>query len=134
VHAVRWRVAGDGRITALATRLRQDGLVRPARCRRSSRGGWAPTRAGARLLRALRSRRPAGTTGVLDVALGGPARMADAALHARVFDVPPARRTGIPFRGHVADYALGIPVTAHAAMPHVAPGRHDGGRSGCAGG
>jgi hypothetical protein len=135
VHGVRWRAAADSRVTAVAHRLHQEGLVRPARRRRRSRGGWVPTRAGTRLLRLLRARRPARTgTSALDVALGGPARMADADLHARVFAVVPARRTGIPFRGHVADYAPGLPMTASAAAPYVAYGGYDGGWGGLSGG
>jgi hypothetical protein len=135
VHGVRWRVADDSRLTALAARLQAEGLIRPARLRRRTCGGWVPTRAGSRVLRELRGRRvgPA-STGAADVALDGPARMADGALRDRIFGVVPPRRTGIPFRGHVADYAPGLPMTASAATPYVAYGAYDGGWGGLSGG
>jgi hypothetical protein len=94
VASVRWRFAADPRLTGIAERLAQDGLIRrmtlpvPGRRRRIVRR----TRAGRRLLRRVRVQPPADTvpggTSALLVALDGPARMGDLQLRADIFDPP----------------------------------------------
>jgi hypothetical protein len=94
VASVRWRFAADPRLTGIAERLAQDGLIRrmtlpvPGRRRRIVRR----TRAGRRLLRQVRVQPPAdavpGGTSALLVALDGPARMGDLQRRADIFDPP----------------------------------------------
>jgi hypothetical protein len=124
VHTVRWRVADDARMAAVADRLQREGLVRPARWprRRSPSGGWRLTAAGGRVLRRLRAAPAGGDPALRAVALSGAEQMRDAGLRIRVFGIVAPRRVGVPFRGHVTDYAFGVEATAYAAMPHVVHG------------
>jgi hypothetical protein len=95
VASVRWRFADDPRLSGIAERLAQDGLLRPTilpfpgRRRRLVRR----TRAGRQLLRRLRTRPPAdavpGGTSARLVALNGPERMSNPQRRAEIF-APPA--------------------------------------------
>jgi hypothetical protein len=105
LQTIRVRAHDDPRITAVAERLLAQGLLR-----RNPLAGWSSswpahlrTAAGRRVLAEWSSTPPAGVRG-LDVALGGPQRMADRVLAETVFGPvprPPARRTGR--RADVAD-------------------------------
>jgi len=94
VDSVRWRFEDDPRLSGIAERLAQDGLLRPkimpfpGRQRRLG----CRTRAGRQLLRRLRTEPPAdavaGSTSALLVALDGPERMSNPRRRAEVFTAP----------------------------------------------
>jgi hypothetical protein len=94
VDSVRWRFEDDPRLTGIAERLAEDGLLRPkimpfpGRQRRLG----CRTRAGRQLLRRLRTEPPAdavaGGTSALLVALDGPERMSNPRRRAEVFAPP----------------------------------------------
>ncbi|SDC09414.1 TIGR04222 domain-containing protein [Geodermatophilus telluris] len=77
VETVRWRALGDDRVTAVARRLRREGLLGRL---------LGPTAAGRRLLRGAR---PGAGDPVRPVALDGPHRLEDPALRAAVLEPPP---------------------------------------------
>jgi hypothetical protein len=90
IDTIRWRLAGDARITGLGRSLAAAGLARHQRF--PGRDAWRPTRAGRQLLDRLAEQPPAlqaldGGSGV-PVALHGRAAMADAELRASIFERP----------------------------------------------
>jgi hypothetical protein len=105
---LRWRLAEDHRIRAVADRLARQGLVAPPGRRgllrrRGVDGGR--TAEGRRLLRRLRAAPP----GEHEVALWGPSRLADPLVRERVFSPARLPHTGRPFRGHVVDELGSMP-------------------------
>ncbi|MCF6507084.1 TIGR04222 domain-containing membrane protein [Blastococcus sp. MG754426] len=91
VDTIRWRSVNDDRITGLARRLADAGLLRRRSLHR--RGRWAPTRAGRALLRRGPLADPSldGGSAVL-VAQHGRAAMTDTALRSAVFERPTPRQ------------------------------------------
>ena len=89
VDTIRWRLAGDERLTGVGRSLAAAGLLR-----RTFRGRetWSPTRAGRQALRRLAVQPPVDRAldggSALLVALQGRAAMPDAALRAAIFERP----------------------------------------------
>jgi hypothetical protein len=89
VDTIRWRLAGDDRLTDLGRRLAAAGLLRRTF---RGRGTWSATRAGRQTLRRLAERSPVdraldGGSAQL-VALHGREAMPDPALRAAIFEGP----------------------------------------------
>jgi hypothetical protein len=92
LDAVRWRTVEDERVRAIGVRLHKDGLLGHGGATIALLRGdprWlAPTRAGRAALRALGERPALADPEVVAVALGGPDRMRNRALHAAIFAEP----------------------------------------------
>lgn len=93
VDTIRWRLAGDDRITGLGRRLADARLLRRAL---RSREEWSPTRAGRQALSELAAQPPVDRAldggSAMRVALHGREAMPDVALRASIFE-PPALPT-----------------------------------------
>jgi hypothetical protein len=105
IATVRWRVETDERLTALRRRLESDGLLRPSAPTSRRYRAWsatALTAEGRRTLRHVRAEPPADRvadgTGAMQVALCGPAAVADRELRSALFDPPAPPRPSGPFR------------------------------------
>src|SRR3954454_19422488 len=95
VASVRWRFEEDPRLSGIAERLAQDGLLRPRILPFPGRRRLVRrTRAGRQLLRRLRTQPPAdavpGGTSAPLVALDGPERMSNPQRWAEIFAPPSA--------------------------------------------
>jgi hypothetical protein len=109
VASVRWRLEADPRLTAIAERLRRDGLLRrlPLPVPRRRQPTVRRTRAGRRLLRQLRRRPPvdavAAGTNAMPVALHGAVGLPDRRLREDLFGplAPPWSSTGRSWRPRV---------------------------------
>ena len=108
VDTIHWRLLGDDRLLEVVHRLRRAGLLGRTGAvvvmLHGHRRAPAPTRAGRRVLRDLRSRSADGTDAeLLRVALGGRQQLADARLRADIFERPtttlPPPRPGHRSRG-----------------------------------
>ena len=122
IDIVRWVATRDRRLTALADRLKDEGLLSGnGLARLLSRDGrpLTPTAAGRRTLRELRADPPAGGpaegSSAAAVALGGLDEMPDRQLRAAVFhrpDLPPHPANGGTRFRQQADYADGGSLSA----------------------
>jgi hypothetical protein len=146
IGTVRWRLAEDDRLAAVARRLAGDGLIHASAPWWAAGRAVSRTRAGRRLLRDLTGHLPpdriaaetgallTGTlaTGTMAVALGGAARLGEDELYRRIFAPPRPSRAS-----RNADRLAGrerIPGSPHAYAPIGIWGGGDGWGGGWGGG
>jgi hypothetical protein len=90
VDTIRWRLKDDERLTGLGPSLAAAGLLRRRTLR--GHGTWCPTRTGRQVLGRLEAQPPVDRAldggSAVQVALRGPAAMADAGLRSAIFDRP----------------------------------------------